>query len=515
MKTGFYRSVVLLGLLWLNAGMACKKTTGTDFRITEIRLDNLTLTLEAGKSHQLKATAVPAVANQPSYQWLSSNTAVATVSNGLVQAIAPGEAVITASSSGISSKAKITVTPVAVIRNVYDYSVLQITLKGADCPFADHADYGIYIPTRTEQLRGVVVLQHGCGMEQFGITKPYDLQYRAFARKWKLAVIETALYGNCGGWRSPESGSGPALLKVLQQTASATSHNELNTAPWLLWGHSGGGHWTLGMLRAYPERILAAVCYSPAFDPQWDYPAAVSKIPVLTRHAGKNDANNDGVLCQATSINAFKKLRDLDAPVSIVLNESQNHNLSYIRYMAIPFYEAALKQRLPETAGGVMKDIDRSKAWLGDTLTMQLYSAASYTGDKKGLCLFPDEASAKSWKEYYTTGTVTDQTPPPAPFNLKTTRQGEAVELTWSADADIESGIKYFEILRDGVVAGRLPESGNYQYFDLNGDNTLAPQVAPMRFINNNAASANAVFAVRTVNHFNLVSPKTEVQYTK
>lgn len=408
---------------------------------------------------------------------------------------------------------RVNATP--VVTNVYDDTVLQLTLRGADCPFADHADYGIYIPTRKEQLRGVLILQHGCGMEQFGITKPYDLQYRAFARKWKLAVIETALYGNCGGWRDPKSGSGPALLKVLQQTATAISHNELNTVPWLLWGHSGGGCWTLGMLRDYPERILAAVCYSPAFDPQWNYPPAVSKIPVLTRHAGKNDANDSIVLCQATSIHAFQKLRALDAPVSIVLNESQNHNLSYIRYMAIPFYEAALKQRLPATSGGVMKDPDRSQAWLGDTLTLQLYKESTYKGDKKGLCLFPDEATAKAWKEYYSTGTVTDKTPPPAPFNLAVKKQDDAIELTWAADADIESGIKYFEIFSNGVRVGRVPESGNYQYFDTNGDNTIPPQVPAMKYIFSDAAATNATLAVRTVNHFNLVSAKTIIQYTK
>lgn len=493
--------------------MACKKSAGNDYRMTEIRVDKTMLDLKPGESMQLRATAVPAVASQPNYQWTSANTAVATVTNGLVKALAAGETTVTVAASGITTIINVKVSLVPPVTNVYDDTVLKLTLRGADCPFAEYADYGIYIPTRTEQLRGVLVLQHGCGMEQFGITKTYDLQYRAFARKWKLAVIETALYGNCGGWRSPESGSGPALIKVLQQTATATSHNELNTVPWLLWGHSGGGHWTLGMLRAYPERILAAVCYSPAFDPQWEYPAAVSKVPVLTRHAGKNDGNDGGVLCQATSINAFRKLRDLDAPVSIALNESQNHNLSYIRYMAIPFYEAAMKQRLPATAGGVMKDLDRSQAWLGDTLTLQIYQESSYTGDKKGLCLLPDEASAKAWKEYYQTGTVEDKTAPPAPFNLKLTRQGENVELSWSADADIESGIKQFEIYKDGTLLGRVPESGNYQYFDLNGDNTITPAVAPMKYVFNGAA--NAAIAVRTINHFNLPSAKTEIQYTK
>ena len=515
MKLKLIRALILFLVLGLTAAMACKKTAATEYRLASIKLNTVSLTLTAGETFQLKASAVPAAANQPAFQWSSADNLIATVSNGLVKAIKTGTTKITVSASGVSADVEVKVEATPVIRHSYDDTVLRMTLSGADCPFADHADYGVYIPTRTEPLRGVLILQHGCGMEQFGITKPYDLQYRAFARKWKLAIVETALYGNCGGWRDPESGSATALLKVLRDAGSGTSHNELNTVPWLLWGHSGGGYWVLGMLRTYPERIMAAVCYSPAFDPQWNYPAASSKVPLLTRHAGKNDANDNVVLCQATSIHAFSKLRDQDAPASIALNESQNHNLSFIRYMAIPFYESVMKQRMPQTAGGAMNELDRSQAWLGDTLTLQLTKESVYTGDKKALCLFPDETTAKNWKEYYTTGTVTDKTAPPPPFSLAVRKAGDAVELSWAADADIESGILKFEIFRDGVLAGTVPESGAYQSFDTNGDNTYPVVVPPMKFVLAGAANANATISVRTVNHFNLTSAKTEIQYVK
>ena len=394
-------------------------------------------------------------------------------------------------------------------------TVIKLTLKGADCAFADHADYGVYLPGLKGSIRGVLVLQHGCGMEQFGITKPYDLQYRAFARKWNLAVVETALYGNCGGWRDPASGSGPALLKVLKDVAAGTGHNELITVPWLLWGHSGGGYWVLGMVKTYPERIMAAVCYSPAFDPQWEYPFAVSKIPLLTRHAGKNDSNNGDGRCQATSINTFAKLRKLDAPASIVLNESQNHNHSYLRYMAIPFYEAVMKQRMPRPGKSTMKDLDRSLAWLGDTANLQLYKASTYSGDKKGLCVFPDENSARIWKEYYATGTVADKTPPPPPFNLAVIKAGNDIEVSWSAYADIESGIQRFEILKDGILLGRLPETGVYQGFDTNGDNTYPVSLPQMKFRIPGVAGSRTTISVRTVNHFNLASVNKDIIYNK
>jgi pimeloyl-ACP methyl ester carboxylesterase len=462
---------------------------------------------------QLAITKTPADADG-SFTYASGNRDVVTVSDaGRVHVVGAGATAITVASGSLTQTVPVNVMLREQTAKTYDDTIVRITLKGADCPFADYADYGIYIPTRTEALRGVLILQHGCGMEQFGITRSYDLQYQALARKWKLAVIETALYGTCYVWRTPSAGTVTALLKVLNDTGEKTGRPELSTVPWLLFGHSGGGYWTLAMLKDYPERVMAAVCYSPAFDPQWDYPAAAAKVPLLTRHAGANDLNTVGVSCWATSVRAFQKLRNMDAPVSIAHNPTQNHNLSYIRYMAIPFYEAVMKQRMPEGDGTVMRDLDRTQTWLGDTLTLQLHKESTYAGDKKGMCVLPDEATAQLWKEYVSTGTITDKTPPPAPFNVKAKRNGGNIEVSWEADADIESGILRFEIFKDGTPVGNLPKTGAYQRFDTNGDNTVPVETPEMKFeIAGGTDNAGHTIAVRTVNHFNLPSGKTEVQ---
>jgi pimeloyl-ACP methyl ester carboxylesterase len=463
-----------------------------------------------GDKTQIRASAVPAVAVQPAFAWESAPAAVVSVdAQGWVEALAPGEATVMVSTSGVAATVPVKVNPHEPVTKTYSDTLLRMTLTGTDCPFADHADYGVYIPTRTEALRGVLVLQHGCGMEQFGITRSCDLQYQALARKWKLAVVETALYGSCQVWGNPSAGTVDALLKILTDAGDETGHPELNAVPWLLFGHSGGGYWVLAMMNEYPERIMAAVCYSPAWDPTWDYPAVAAKIPMLARHAGANDCSS----CWATSVHAFQKLRGMDAPVSIAHNPAQNHNFSYLRYMAVPFYEAVMKQRMPEGNGTVMRDLDRTRTWLGDTLTLQLYRESEHTGDKSGLCVLPDEATALLWKEYVSTGTVTDRTPPPAPFNVKARRNGNNITVTWEADADIESGILRFEIFKDGAQVGTLPSSGAYQRFDTNGDNTIPTVVPEMKFeIAGGADNVEHIISVRTVNHFDLPSDKTETQ---
>lgn len=512
------RKIKILTVLFLLIALfanGCQKHTIHDNNVLEsIRIDKKLLTLEVGESEQLSAMPVPSVANQPAFHWSSANESIATVSNqGLVKAHVTGETVITVRSSEISATVPVLVKPQVPSVKTYNDTIVRITLKGTDCPFADSAAYGVYIPTLKEPLRGVLILQHGCGMEQFGVTRPYDLQYQAFARKWKLAVIETALYGTCGLWRDPASGTANALFKVLDEAGIQTEHPELNTVPWLLWGHSAGGYWSLAMLRAYPERIMAAVCYSAAWDPQWDYPETVAKIPVLLRHAGANDGDAS-TLCWATAVHTFLKLRAMDAPVSIAYNAGQNHNFSYIRYVAIPFYEAVMKQRMPNGENStVMRDIDHSQTWLGDTLSLKIYKESDYTGNKRSLCVFPDENTAKNWKEFVSTGTVADKTPPLAPFNVKVSWRNNALEVTWEADADVESGILRFNIYNNGNLIGRIPETGAYQQFDTNGDNTVPVKVPEMSFKITGVENEEAIIGVEAVNHFNLVSEKAEVVY--
>ena len=360
-------------------------------------------------------------------------------------------------------------------------SIYRVTLEGESCPFASKAEYGVFVPGSAKRIRGVLVLQHGCTMEQFGITRPYDLQYQEFARKWGLAVLETALYGDCFLWRDPQSGTAEALFSVLSLVASKSGHPELEGAPFLLFGHSGGGYWTLGMLRDYPERIIALVAYSAAFDPQWDYPAEAAEVPVLLRHAGPEDA--PFAACEATARNTFARLRLMDAPACIAFTEGQNHNFSYLRYMAIPFYESAMKQRLPKGKSMVLRSLDPKKTWLGDPGTLELSKESRFEGDAVGLCRFADKATAQNWKEYVTTGTLSDKTPPSAPFGLKVEKTDTSLILTWDARVDVESGIARFNIFKNNTLVGTVPAEGPYQTFDTNGDNTYPLHPAELRFV--------------------------------
>lgn len=402
--------------------------------------------------------------------------------------------------------------PAYQVQQVSNGKIYVITQTDPQYTF-DSARYTIFIPDGMASLNGIFIHQHGCTMEGTGAATAYDLQYQAFAKKWHLAIVGPDLYsakGNCHNWRNEESGSGRALIKTLEAIGKVAGFRKLAMLPWLLWGHSGGGYWALSMLKTYPERILAVFGYSPAFDPGI-FPPAALKVPVMMRHAGQEG----DACCWQTSISTFGKLRSGGGYVSIAYTPHQNHNYSYVRYMAIPFYEAILQQRLPQKPGAgyaAMRAVDPAKAWLADTLHDHLFPSAVFTGNPFNAAWLPDSITAAKWREYVTTGSVTDRTPPAAPYDLQLTcRQDGRTLLTWKADADVESGISHFNIYRDHILIGRLPSTGAYQQFDTNGDNAYPLTVARMEQVLTGLVNDTGAIAVSTVNLFGLESVRMAI----
>lgn len=95
--------------------------------VSEVHLDQTSLSLNVGESVTLTATVLPEYATDKTVTWTSSNTSVATVdSNGKVKAIAGGSTTITATAGGVSASCTVTVTvPVTSI----SLNKTELTLK--------------------------------------------------------------------------------------------------------------------------------------------------------------------------------------------------------------------------------------------------------------------------------------------------------------------------------------------------------------------------------------------------
>ena len=89
--------------------------------VESVTLNKTELTLEVGGEETLTATVTPNNATNKTITWSSDNTAVATVANGKVTAVAAGTATITATADGKSATCTVTVNaPVTV-----DYTVTE------------------------------------------------------------------------------------------------------------------------------------------------------------------------------------------------------------------------------------------------------------------------------------------------------------------------------------------------------------------------------------------------------
>lgn len=109
--------------------------TVSEVAVTSVTLNKTSTTLVRGGSETLTATVLPANATNKNITWSSSNSSVASVSNGLVTAVAVGSATITATSQSDSTKkasCTVTVNPKGVISISLNKTELALNVDQSD-----------------------------------------------------------------------------------------------------------------------------------------------------------------------------------------------------------------------------------------------------------------------------------------------------------------------------------------------------------------------------------------------
>ncbi|MBL9160941.1 MAG: hypothetical protein JNJ70_25905 [Verrucomicrobiales bacterium] len=383
--------------------------------------------------------------------------------------------------------------------------------------------YTAWIPEGVKTLRGVIVHQHGCGEGscKSGQTGAFDLHWQALAKKHDCALLSPSYEqpdkADCQMWCDPRNGSDAAFQKALAELGAASGHPELAIVPWALWGHSGGGHWSGGMTLLHPDRVAAVWLRSgvPLLEANPD--RATIKTHVISEGSLGvpimcNPGTKEGVTVKEgrfagvwpSNETFFTKMRAKGALIGVAVDPLTAHECGNQRYLAIPWLDACLSARLPEKSGDPLKPMPTDEAWLAELLATKALPVAEFKGDKTKAVWLPNGAVAKLWMQYVTDTAVTDTTPPPAPSDPLV----KGNELTWTAEADLESGLAKFLIERDGKVIASLPEEGKnpfgrpifqgLQY----SDTPLAPLVE-MRFTDDKAETGKThsyrIISVNTV----------------
>ena len=108
-------------------------TEGVVYKVTEVKLDKDSLTLDVGGSENLAATITPSNATNKNVTWSSDNQNVATVENGKVTAVGAGKATITvtAEDGNKTATCAVTVNPISVTGVTLDQSALPISVGGS------------------------------------------------------------------------------------------------------------------------------------------------------------------------------------------------------------------------------------------------------------------------------------------------------------------------------------------------------------------------------------------------
>lgn len=383
--------------------------------------------------------------------------------------------------------------------------------------------YTLWIPPGVKSLRGLIVHQHGCGEGscKSGLTGAWDLHWQALAKKHGCALIspsyEQPAKADCQMWCDPRNGSGAAFIKSLNDLGKLSGHPELATVPWALWGHSGGGHWAGGMTLLHPEKVAASWLRSgvpmlvgnpdrPSIKFYDKIPDAALEVPIMCNPGTKEGVTDkSGKFARVWPANEtfLKKLREKNALIGVSIDPLTAHECGNSRYMAIAWLDSCLTLRLPEQSGAKLKSMPKNDVYLASFLAKNAVPEAEFKGDKDKASWFHSREVAKVWEHFVEDTAIPDNTPPPAPTDLLV----KGNQLTWKADADLESGIGHFIIERDGQflakVEGPKNRYGRQLFQGLQYSDTPAFPLIQMKFTDNKQESGKThsykVISVNTV----------------
>jgi pimeloyl-ACP methyl ester carboxylesterase len=386
--------------------------------------------------------------------------------------------------------------------------------------------YTVWVPPGVKTLRGVVVHQHGCGEGscKSGQTGAFDLHWQALARKHDCALMapsyEQPQSADCQMWCDPRNGSDAAFQRSLVDLGKQSKHPELATVPWALWGHSGGGHWAGGMALLHPDRVAAAWLRSgvpllernpkrPTIKP-YDIPAAALKVPLMCNPGTKEGVTvKDGRFASVWPANEvfFHGVRAKGGLIGMAIDPLTAHECGNQRYLAIAWLNTCLNARLPKGNAKGLRPMPTKNAWLAPLLGAQAEPQTKYAKDKQSAIWLPSRAIAQAWMHYVKDTAIPDTTPPPAPTNVELKNN----RLSWTATADLESGLANFIIERDGKAIATVPKNpknrfGRPIFQGLQYSDTPATPLIEMSFTDPNPASNAEHYRVIAVNTVGLKS---------
>ncbi|HEX8914705.1 MAG TPA: hypothetical protein VF796_20305, partial [Humisphaera sp.] len=252
---------------------------------------------------------------------------------------------------------------------------------------ADKVEVAMFIPGDSGPIRGAVV-------NLFNAKQVEQKHWQAFCRVHSLALIGS----NHFGVRNEEYAS--SLQAALDEFAAKANRPELKTVPLCLVGMSAGSGMARQMAMQAPDRTVAvaAVCLEVAPDAD-----ALRPIPFLNVF-GEKDGKQMPLHLEKLPVQ-----RKAGANWGIAVQWGRGHEFALANNLVMPFFEDALRQRLPEkTEPGkppVLAAAPQAGVWLGDVSGWAekkhvgaIAPASDYKGDATAAAWFPSARIAHAWR---------------------------------------------------------------------------------------------------------------------
>lgn len=263
------------------------------------------------------------------------------------------------------------------------------------------AAFKLWLNPDIQKIRGILMLNPGSNGDGRGQVD--DQYWQDFATKHDFALMGTYLTDNMHpnmmieDYIQVSKGSGKAIIDAIDKFAQESGHEELSYAPFLLWGMSAGGEINHEIASWIPERIIAYVVNKGGYYYSSVPPEATRQTPGLYV-TGLADLPSRSTMVKGL----YLTNRRAGALWTLVEEQGVAHEVAGSRDLAIAYYEAIMKIRLPKNAIGykALKPVNENMGTVGNIYDHTL-------GRKDDVRMedttwLPSDSFAKKWQKLVT-----------------------------------------------------------------------------------------------------------------
>lgn len=277
-----------------------------------------------------------------------------------------------------------------------------------------------WVPDSDKPLAGVLVLipgRHGDGRGMAG-----DARWQQLATDLGFAILACQFTdGEPFPYQNDARGEVAGCInQAVEELATLSGKEELRKAPLAFWGVSAGSNVSSRYCVFFPERVAAFASSTGTCGPGGETPPKVMEIPMLFAIGAKDKPD----WVKSSLDNAGRGQGK--APWTIALHKTQGHGVGSSMDVIVPFFMAAVPQRLGVATAGPassgmfkselpnigsssrpsapsqksLKKLNLQSGWLGNPETCEVAPYAQYKGTKSKAIWLPDETTALAWQAY-------------------------------------------------------------------------------------------------------------------